>query len=313
MVLIFTFTLMACRGGSSKDSGSITGNSSKTVADWVFIGITDTGEMYYDKSSIKNENNNIVRVETKKILNDDRKTENPGSTSYMLIMNGIDCVNNKIKPVYSNTKYNNWHNYAPNSVTKYNDWDNIIPNSVIKYGQWYDITPNSVAEKLKNIVCGEPAAVKTAVAVSKVSKPVSPPKVVIPAVATVVTDKNVTQVNSKQSEKKSAPGKDVEKLVSKWLTGWKSGDMNTYRSCYASDFQSKGRDLDAYVSDKANAYRKNKNIKISIDNLHISADGNIATASFTQHYSTSKLKFSGKKKLEFKKINNEWKIYREMM
>ncbi len=326
MVLIFTFTLTACRSGSSDDNGNSSSNSSKTAANWLSIGMTKTGDIYYDKNSIKKVKNNIIRVETKKLLNEDRKTEsfsslkdidkaakNPGSIIYMSVLNEIDCVNKKVKPVYSNTKYNNWGNYAPNSVTKYNDWDNITPNSVIKYDQWYDIPPNSVAEKLKNIVCGEPTAPKAVVTAPKVEEPTAPKEVVVTTATPAVTDKNTAQVNSKQSEKKSVPEKDVEKLVNKWLTSWKSGDMNTYRSCYASDFQSKGRDLNAYVSDKANAYKKSKNMKISIDHLHISADGNIATASFTQHYSSSRFKYSGKKKLELRKINNEWKIYKEMM
>jgi len=326
MILIFTFILTACRSGSGDDNGNISSNSSMTAADWLSIGMTNTGDMYYDKSSIKKVKNNIIIVETKKILNEDRKTEsfssiegtdkatkNPGSISYMLVLNEIDCENKKVKPVYSNTKYNNWNNYAPNSVTKYNDWDNITPNSVIKYDQWYDIPPNSVAEKLKNIVCSEPAASKKAVTAPKVEESVASKGVAVSAAAPAVTDKNPAQDNSEQSEKKHVLEEDVEKIINKWITSWKSGDMNTYRSCYASDFQSKGRALNAYISDKANVYKKSKNIKISIDHLHISADGNNATASFTQHYSSSRFIYSGKKKLEFKKINNEWKIYREMM
>jgi ketosteroid isomerase-like protein len=102
-------------------------------------------------------------------------------------------------------------------------------------------------------------------------------------------------------------------LINKWLTSWKSGDVETYRSCYATDYQSKGRNLDAYVSDKADVYKKSKNIKISIDDLKISADENNATAEFIQHYSSSRFKYSGKKTLELRKINDKWKIYREIM
>jgi hypothetical protein len=60
-------------------------------------------------------------------------------------------------------------------------------------------------------------------------------------------------------------------------------------------------------------HQKSKKINISIDKLQISADANIATALFTQHYSSAILKYSGKKKLELRKINDEWKIYREIM
>jgi hypothetical protein len=42
-------------------------------------------------------------------------------------------------------------------------------------------------------------------------------------------------------------------------------------------------------------------------------DENTATAVFTQSYSSSILKDKGKKTLELRKINEEWKIYREIM
>jgi ketosteroid isomerase-like protein len=120
-----------------------------------------------------------------------------------------------------------------------------------------------------------------------------------------VTDKNSAQV--------SIPNEAVRDLVTKWLTSWKSGDLKTYRSFYASDFQSKGKNLDAWISHKTNVYKKSKNINITIDNLQISADENTAKASFVQYYSSSILNSKGKKTLELKKTGNEWKIYKEIM
>ena len=77
--------------------------------------------------------------------------------------------------------------------------------------------------------------------------------------------------------------------------------MKTYRSCYASDFQSKGMNLNNWISYKTNVRQKSKNINISIDDLQISADENNAMAIFTQSYSSSILKDKGKKTLELKK------------
>ena len=89
--------------------------------------------------------------------------------------------------------------------------------------------------------------------------------------------------------------------------------MKTYRSCYASDFQSYGMNLNAWVSRRTDVFQESKNTNISINDLHISEEGNSATAEFTQLYSSSISKYSGKKKLELRKINNEWKIYREVI
>jgi len=147
----------------------------------------------------------------------------------------------------------------------------------------------------------EPAA-PVEVAAPKAEEP-APPKAVVTATP-AVTDKNLSPVSSEQ---------DVRNLINKWLTSWQSGNMENYRSCYASDFQSKGKNLDAWVSHKSGVNSKSKNIKISIDDLQIVAEENIASAVFIQHYSSSILKDSGKKILKLKKINNEWKIDKEIV
>jgi opacity protein-like surface antigen/ketosteroid isomerase-like protein len=162
----------------------------------------------------------------------------------------------------------------------------------------------------------EPVAPKEVAAVPKAEETAAP-KEAVAAAATVaapaVTDEKLVPVSRKQNELKSIPEEDIRNLVNKWLASWQSGDMNSYRNCYASDFQSKGKNLDAWISYKTNVHKKSKNINISIDALQVSADANNAKAIFTQHYSSSILTDSGKKTLEIRKINGEWKIYNEMM
>jgi hypothetical protein len=89
--------------------------------------------------------------------------------------------------------------------------------------------------------------------------------------------------------------------------------MKTYRSSYASNFQSKGMNLNEWISYKSAVRQKSKNINISIDDLKITEEGNSATAVFIQSYSSSILKDKGKKTLELRKIDNQWKIYKEIM
>lgn len=123
---------------------------------------------------------------------------------------------------------------------------------------------------------------------------------------------------AKSNEKRSdgiddPPQKEIRQLVNKWLTGWQSGDMESYRSCYAPDFTSREMDLDAWIIHKSTVRQKSENISIRIDNLQISADGDTAQASFIQQYSSSVLKSKGKKTLELRKIGDSWKIRREIM
>jgi hypothetical protein len=71
--------------------------------------------------------------------------------------------------------------------------------------------------------------------------------------------------------------------------------------------------LNAWISYKNNVRQKSKNISIRIEDLKISADAKTATATaiFNQYYSSSLLKDTVKKTLKLKKVNEDWKIYRE--
>jgi hypothetical protein len=89
--------------------------------------------------------------------------------------------------------------------------------------------------------------------------------------------------------------------------------MKTYRSCYTSNFESKGKDLNGWISYKTDVHKRSKNININIDDLQISVYENGAMAVFTQSYSSSILEDKGKKTLELRKENDEWRIYREIM
>jgi len=148
----------------------------------------------------------------------------------------------------------------------------------------------------------EEPATPAEVATPKTEEP-APPQEVVPATP-AVTDKQYASGSNKQ---------DVQNFINKWLTSWQSGDMENYRSCYATDFQSKGQNLDAWVAHKAALNSKSKNVKISLDDLQIVAEENMASAAFIQRYSSATVKNSGKKILKLKKINNEWKIAKEIM
>ena len=293
------------------------------AANWIYFDKAAVGDVYYDKNSIKKEDKNIISVRNKDILSEKAKTKyysilkginkapkNPSILSYYTKLMHIDCVHRKIKDI---------------SVTFYNEKDKVVYSSPKgETGEWNDILPDTVGEKLIHIVSCESVTPKEAVAAPKVEEPVTliagvkvkesvdSNKAVTAAAAPVVAD-NLTQVNNKQFETKSASEEAVRKLVNKWLNSWKSGDMKTYRSCYASDFQSYGMNLNAWVSRRTDVFQESKNTNISINDLHISEEGNSATAEFTQLYSSSISKYSGKKKLELRKINDEWKIYREIM
>jgi len=165
----------------------------------------------------------------------------------------------------------------------------------------------------KEVVAAPKVEAKTApqevAAAPEAGKSVPPPQVVV---APPATDNTLSQAG-KPKEIPSALKEEIPDFISKWLESWEVGDMKTYGSCYASDFNSKGMNLKNWIAYKTNIHRKSKHIKISLDNLQISVEGNKAAAEFIQHYSSSIFKDTGKKKLELIKVNDEWKIYKEVM
>ena len=95
----------------------------------------------------------------------DKAPDNPSLLSYYIELLEIDCVNEKIKDT---------------SVTIYDEKGNILYSSPKgESGEWNDIFPLSVGEKLKNIVCKEPATPKEAVVAPKVKEPDTPKEAVV--------------------------------------------------------------------------------------------------------------------------------------
>jgi hypothetical protein len=121
------------------------------AADWKFFASSGGGDMYYDKSSVKKVNKNIIRMWTKKTYNEKGKLEEysllqktgkaPGNIyilSHELILFEIDCVNEKIKTSSNSIRDKRGH---------------VVASTPQSYGKWNDIARKSNDEKLKNIVC----------------------------------------------------------------------------------------------------------------------------------------------------------------
>lgn len=111
---------------------------------------------------------------------------------------------------------------------------------------------------------------------------------------------------------KNATGeKEITALITKWAGSWKSGDMRKFRNCYAANFKSRNMNLNGWISHKVDVRKNSKNINVRVENIHVMVNSTNATAAFTQYYSSSILKSKSSKKLELKKMDNEWKIVRE--
>jgi OOP family OmpA-OmpF porin len=162
-----------------------------------------------------------------------------------------------------------------------------------------------------------PVEPKPVAPAAQIQEPAAEAGIEEPAVTREIAEPVTAPVSAPVVAKKEAVRKTSEEnirgFVEKWLKSWQSGDMETYRDCYAPDFKTKGMDLDAWIAYKTNVRQKSKNISIRLENIKISADEKTATAQavFTQYYSSSILKDTVKKTLSLKEMDDAWKIYRE--
>lgn len=121
------------------------------AVEWVLYEKSSTGDEYYDKNSIKEVKNNIVRVWTKKIYNDagkikkysvlkdmDKAPVNPYLLSHEVTTVEIDCLNQKVKV---------------SSERVCDKRGGIIASDLQFPNKWKNIILKSSTEKLKNQVC----------------------------------------------------------------------------------------------------------------------------------------------------------------
>jgi len=175
-------------------------------------------------------------------------------------------------------------------------------NAVIIFDQIFSVTGNNTFQGFYNKLILEKINQKWYVVDDVTPSGTTDPKTVLA--------KNTPQ---ERKETGNIDQQQIQKVVKKWLISWQSGDMAAYRNCYAQNFQSKDMNLDKWIDHKTQVRQNSKNIKISIERLKISANGENATATFIQHYTSSTLKSKGQKSLHLKKTGKEWKIHREIM
>ena len=127
------------------------------AAEWIFLESVSTGAQYYNKSSIKEVNKNIISVSIKEIYNDNGKIKNysflksigkkpinPYILSHELKLLEINCVKEKIKG---------------SSDCIYDKQGNVVAVIPSTYYERKDFVPEPVAEKIVNTVCsaGKPS------------------------------------------------------------------------------------------------------------------------------------------------------------
>jgi tetratricopeptide (TPR) repeat protein len=104
----------------------------------------------------------------------------------------------------------------------------------------------------------------------------------------------------------------VEAAVASWAKAWSSKNMQAYLGAYAGNFTPPGGQArSAWEADRKARIVPRSRIGVDISDLSVSVDGDRASASFKQDYSSDTLNVTSQKKLDFVKSGSRWLIVRE--
>lgn len=113
--------------------------------------------------------------------------------------------------------------------------------------------------------------------------------------------------------KTEAGQEEITKAVNAWANAWARKDMRGYLGAYASDFNTpKGMARKAWEAEREDRIAgKPGKISVSVDEPHITINGDRATAKFRQHYKAGNLDSSTNKTLVFVRSGGKWLIKEE--
>jgi ketosteroid isomerase-like protein len=158
------------------------------------------------------------------------------------------------------------------------------------------------------------AAAPAGVAIDAVSTPS-----VSPASAAVSPAAQPAQVNAASAPEQRAvpapvidPREEVTAAVEAWRSAWSARDVPRYLAAYAPDFQpAEATSHAAWVSQRKERLRNARGLRVQVEQLEVSAEGDRATARFLQHYRAGSLNDQVRKRLVFVRRADGWKISEE--
>ncbi len=125
-------------------------------------------------------------------------------------------------------------------------------------------------------------------------------------------EKQERQKFGQEGEGYPANKEGVLEFVETWRQAWQSKKLDTYIDCYARDFRSGGRDLDAYRRHKRKLNKRYEKIRVRIDDLKVTWTEEGAKVSFHEVYDSDQYHDEGRKDLHLVFVDREWKIKKEL-
>ncbi len=104
----------------------------------------------------------------------------------------------------------------------------------------------------------------------------------------------------------------LSEKVRHWAQAWGSKDFDTYRASYASDYRDKFNTHEQWVKHRQKRILRPGNIEVEVSEFKVRQRGaNRATVDFTQAFSSPGYSDRVVKRLDFNRIDSQWKIAAE--
>ncbi|MEW5680018.1 nuclear transport factor 2 family protein [Comamonas kerstersii] len=129
------------------------------------------------------------------------------------------------------------------------------------------------------------------------------------AAADSAAEHNARKAQAAEQERQAM--KAVEKAVTAWASAWEQQNMNAYYAAYSNRFDPQGMSLSAWKAERKNRIVGKPAISVKISDLKITVNGDRASASFRQQYSSGGYRASTNKTLRMQNEGGKWRITRE--
>lgn len=129
------------------------------------------------------------------------------------------------------------------------------------------------------------------------------------AAADSAPEHNARKAQAAEQERQAM--KAVEKAVTAWASAWEQQNMNAYYAAYSNRFDPQGMSLSAWKAERKNRIVGKPAISVKISDLKITVNGDRASASFRQQYSSGGYRASTNKTLRMQNEGGKWRITRE--
>jgi murein L,D-transpeptidase YafK len=106
----------------------------------------------------------------------------------------------------------------------------------------------------------------------------------------------------------------IRQAVAAWMKAWSQKNMTAYFKAYDSTFVTPvGQSRKAWEQDRKDRIVNKNTIRISLSNITIQLQGQVATVRFTQNYQADALNVSGRKTLKLIQRGKQWAITHEQV